>query len=263
MAPRRKQPKALKVLHPKSERETRSMIVGSKGEQTAEKANPWMGSPEIEKKEWLCMWRIIDTASKANIWDQDDGMMAAVAALLNTNEARKLHLTRHPNFGQRHLTPFISVTPNYVLMWDGRRSWYVKRASGKPSSTVYFVQMNIKARIANGGCILNARDQLNHYDPNGDHGDYDWDVYDDEYLLTFQAHADEIVWKWKVADIEDWLDDHDCGIEQWWEQVGKVVYEIHENARQDEMNAQQCRREVNRWLQVNFPVAALIIGDDE
>lgn len=229
--------------------EMKKLVVGA-----ANDLRDWLS--DIAKDLEGSIWRLWTPTSQGKIEDWDKGMKAKAAKPMNTVAQRAHEVESHANFRYRRATTFLSFTLALWYLWVEHLDHYVKRSAPK-NRTVWLTQVNINARKQRGWPILNALAELNHYDINYDRRFCS--IYQNEWLLPFMVHPEEIVWNWKVTDIEQWMEDNNTtSILQWEKMVGDPAFQVHDQARKEGKNFKERRKAVNDFLQDKMKYACLI-----
>ena len=230
----------------------------------AEIERPWLVFDFGMKFKDQSMWRAWTPTSQGKINDVDKGMLAKAAKPLNTFKQRNFQLESHANYrSYRGKTPFLSFTPYLYVLWNDFVPRYKKRSTrNHRNHTTWITQLNVNARCDRGWPILNALREQIHYQTKWTSFAGLRETFKNEALLPFKVHAEDIVWTWRVADIDQWLKENKTDITGWERKVGARALLVYEQARKQGKGCKERRKVVNDFLQVTMESACLIEKED-
>lgn len=222
-----------------------------------ENEHPWLNAKAENLPAGGILYRAWDPKSKCKMIRGDIGFLSFGSdSDFTTKAGRRDHLEKHANWGNRKKTPFISTTPSiehlnrrYVALFKGRETHGI--------NMIRITAFNINARVDSAWPILNMHKELAHYTAriplNSKYG-----VYENEYLLPFRIHPEEIVGDWHQTDIETWMQNRGTkDIKVWEAEVVQPLYIEHERSRKAGEDDKVRKRKAGGLVEKLMPGAKL------
>ncbi|KAF8861237.1 hypothetical protein BDZ45DRAFT_740563 [Acephala macrosclerotiorum] len=226
----------INVIEDKFHGETKeNMYARLKGDE--ENKHPWAPSNATFDRIPPLMMRVWGASSQCRIDGDKVGFTSGGHnAMLDTDEVRRVEISRHVEWDQRKKTSLISmsndpvrISEHFVPKLLGRRKYHTKLilADGETiSSYVKLTLINTHARIAAGKLIMKLKTEAKY---NGVSGKFSRELK--EYLSPFSIGQDEVIRIFTWAEVADWMKKTKSTFIGWWRHAACIAFQRHEAMR--------------------------------